>query len=593
MAAIPSHATYTPPSSSLSGRNISGKGDWDYSVPIDGRDDLNNKSQERRNDGMRNQENKPAIASSIKRDPNSSAISQKINGYHSPPNTNEEYVIRSASHSLEDDTDISGDYLVAPKAPLLTRRDSTVSSNHDGDSVFDLYGGRMSVVSGYDVPLPTGGIEGYTNGNISNAPGQSENKDPESQWIDRDKLAKIEGNEAEDYLFVLKKSRWIHKDKLERIEIEELQQIGINPPPLPQTSPIHVDENENENEELTKTKQLMPSPTLSDEGGHAADDDPPDFDFDIRTPEERAADNKSADSSPRAIPHKQFHRNPSYSRIPVASISPHPIPQQYIERSTPLPRNAVTPNGSDDGRASISLPGARKRSYSAGSALLLDDSTATGTPNPGNAINNPKNYSRNPMSPTAGGRRSIASRTGSMAGKQRTRSNPQLHRPGTSASYATHNSGGTQGSAGKQPEGPPPWALQAYKPDPSLPPDQQIIPTLAKRLQQEQWERDGLYASVYDRELRPLQVHDNNSTEKGTQGDSTEPKEEWPLKNTGPAFLPEPKPKEEPTPDGGYSTMPNVNGQAPTDSPPRVVQKVPQVDDEKEKKRKFCCCVIM
>ena len=51
-----------------------------------------------------------------------------------------------------------------------------------------------------------------------------------------------------------------------------------------------------------------------------------------------------------------------------------------------------------------------------------------------------------------------------------------------------------------------------YKPDPRLPPDQQIIPTHAKRMQQEQWESEGRVGSMYDTDFRLL-----NTEEMGGQ----------------------------------------------------------------------------
>ena len=43
-----------------------------------------------------------------------------------------------------------------------------------------------------------------------------------------------------------------------------------------------------------------------------------------------------------------------------------------------------------------------------------------------------------------------------------------------------------------------------YRPDPRLPPDQQMLPTHAKRMMQEQWEREGQTGTVYDRDFRLL-----------------------------------------------------------------------------------------
>ena len=53
-------------------------------------------------------------------------------------------------------------------------------------------------------------------------------------------------------------------------------------------------------------------------------------------------------------------------------------------------------------------------------------------------------------------------------------------------------------------EGEPPWMVSAFRPDPRLPPEQQLLPTVAKRLQQEKWEREGKVGNVYDKEFRPL-----------------------------------------------------------------------------------------
>ena len=49
-----------------------------------------------------------------------------------------------------------------------------------------------------------------------------------------------------------------------------------------------------------------------------------------------------------------------------------------------------------------------------------------------------------------------------------------------------------------------------YKPDPRLPPDQQIIPTHAKRQQQAQWSEAGAIPTTYDREFSPLAVQTEN-----------------------------------------------------------------------------------
>lgn len=197
---------------------------------------------------------------------------------------------------------------------------------------------------------------------------EEEAAEPEaSKWIHRDKLAKIEGNEAKDYMYDVGSSRWIHKDKLERIEIHELQRAGISPNDLP---------------------VLQDGPGGARTAGEGGDVSFYELHTDIRTPEEKAA-------GMRYNVYRQFRRNASSSRIPLASASPHPIPQQYLERTAPLPRSTVSPAGSDeDNRVSITIPSARKRSHSTSSAQLLEDVTAGPTTPPngktGAAITNPK-----------------------------------------------------------------------------------------------------------------------------------------------------------------------------------------------------------
>jgi hypothetical protein len=108
----------------------------------------------------------------------------------------------------------------------------------------------------------------------------------------------------------------------------------------------------------------------------------------------------------------------------------------------------------------------------------------------------------------------------------------------------------------KAPEGDPPWMVNSYKPDPRLPPDQQLLPTVARRLQQEKWEKEGKFGDVYDKEFRPLNDHslrppESADAEKDIPTDEHQPAEdEWPLKL---------EPAKSPTRLGSsYSTMPKI-----------------------------------
>jgi hypothetical protein len=160
-----------------------------------------------------------------------------------------------------------------------------------------------------------------------------------------------------------------------------------------------------------------------------------------------------------------------------------------------------------------------------------------------------------------------------------------------------------------------------YKPDPRLPPDQQMLPTHAKRLAQEQWEKEGKIGTVYDREFRLL-----NTEAFPEKPPVTETKEElaalipsqteeqikttvlsskkWSLGQTPPMGSPRTPASRPGTSDthGGYRTMPNIaKPSTPTvHSPPPTVAPIRIMnlpDDEEEKGKKGGCagcgCIIM
>lgn len=151
-----------------------------------------------------------------------------------------------------------------------------------------------------------------------------------------------------------------------------------------------------------------------------------------------------------------------------------------------------------------------------------------------------------------------------------------------------------------------------YKPDPRLPPDQQILPTHAKRLQQEQWEKEGKYASTYDKEFAPLAIHTHEGLKQSTSPEPAVEKETdddaWPLKAAPKYNDANGRPETSGTDHGGYSTMPKVQntppiGMAPS---PKTVQKptksegppptrpLPGPPEEDELVGKGCgCCIVM
>lgn len=166
-----------------------------------------------------------------------------------------------------------------------------------------------------------------------------------------------------------------------------------------------------------------------------------------------------------------------------------------------------------------------------------------------------------------------------------------------------------------------------YKPDPRLPPDQQMLPTHAKRMMQEQWEKEGKTGALYDKDFRLVTPHEftpprnstvqdeNDEGEEEQQQQHTEEKAEekpsWPLAPTKlDTDVPSQRPSTSGTEHGGYKITPTV--QSPLASPniqqrplgttgehPRAseVIRIPDPPEEKEgneKKKSGCaCCIVM
>ena len=335
-----------------------------------------------------------------------------------------------------------------------------------------------------------------------------------------------------------------------------------------------------------------------------AEDEPDEgFDFGFQ-PEDTAAEREAQDNYNR-----QQGTRPGTSRIPVKKLSPVPPPSQVKDERKPAGSGSW---------GDLNNGGAykhRARSGSVGSAVLLDDGDDLETPSGGGSLSDSASQQSPPKpkvpSKSAGAKKTPRAASGSKGGRKPSGTTSPSKRPGTS-------SGTPRPSTSHRPEGDPPWIANMYKPDPRLPPDQQILPTHAKRMAQEQWEREGKTGSVYDREFRLL------NTEEFMRGETKTPspippepspkdekfedrKPQWPL----------PSPKAESfsnRPDtshsnhGGYSTIPTIrtppaplSPRSPVGSiPPRRKSPQPQQpirlqeppEDEKTKKGCGCCAVM-
>ncbi len=390
-------------------------------------------------------------------------------------------------------------------------------------------------------------------------------------------------------------SKWIHRDKLARIENEELQAAGIILPKGRARSKPRRDlpidkangfKKPGEGDSVIEQRSRKNSFAMSEP--QTPDTAVPSWD--LRLPEEVAAD-----SNPYFVLNTGGGKGTS--RLPVAKLSPVPIPVEHIERDTPKSRKRDSSPGAED---SISYPKSRSRSDS----LKTSETAAFGaTPQPRRSVTD-----ASPKKNAAGARKTSApAKSGSVSGRPKTRSGPSKDSTNSSSSGQTRpttRSGErdlSPGAMSKQPEGEPPWMVSAYRPDPRLPPDQQLLPTVARRLQQEKWEREGKFGNIYDKEFRPLTdegfLKPPESTEK-TSGTETEITLPWPLK----ADVRSPTPAQGRT--GSYSTIPKIQ-EKPNVSPlpsPRgavlqadgpAVQRVPDFPDEAEQKKGCGCCIVM
>ncbi|ELR05292.1 hypothetical protein VC83_08245 [Pseudogymnoascus destructans] len=368
---------------------------------------------------------------------------------------------------------------------------------------------------------------------------------------------------------------WIHRDKLARIESRELQAAGII---LPRTRAYSRRNRSRDtsatglhrNEQHPVKQQRVESPTAEE-----LEDD--DSGWDPRTPEEIAAD-----------------ANPSYrgygslskgsSKIPLALTSPAPIPWEYLERDAPIQRSRSAVWGGEDDSIANPLPRAK-----ASSEEPLFQPTPTTTPSA------PKRFASTDSSPKKSANATPTNRK--MSATSVTSKPPLTQQTQKQKGRSGSNSRPTTRSGEiKTPEGDPPWLASMYKPDPRLPPDQQLLPTVARRLQQEQWEKEGKFGNVYDRDFRPLNDDEIKMPEAAAVAPEEQPEAkqeelpQWPLRKAR-----SPEPSHSGT-SSGYSTMPRIQNAPPSriQSPMLAQFPVHGFQPEVPEKNKGCgCCVVM
>lgn len=411
-------------------------------------------------------------------------------------------------------------------------------------------------------------------------------------------------------------AKWIHRDKLAKIESEELHQAallfhrrpGIETKSSRGRSQATRQRGISESSETEPTEHNEPWPNMSEEQREYNNESPKSFEvngaatgphderktWDLRKPEEIAEE--AIDDGASSV-YRNPHLRKSSSRIP--------IPRTTTAPNLPIEARSRAQTIGDD--VDASSPSRPRR---ASEPMTMDDSTPT--PNG----SRPNSRGANATMQSAGGRRPAAKST--QGSTNRKTSAPATSRK-TTKSRTTSTANGTRPTARgdtrpttavNRPEGDPPWLATMYKPDPRLPPDQQIIPTHARQMMQQQWEKEGKTPTTYDRGFAPLAIasdalpsnnnNDNNEKteeppkEEQMQEKSEKPETEgngtWPLSSSK---SPDPM---SPSTGTGYSPMPRVQDPPPAAltpkwSPPVVTAQEPP--PPKEKKGGCGCCVVM
>ncbi|KAK4189105.1 hypothetical protein QBC35DRAFT_166808 [Podospora australis] len=387
-------------------------------------------------------------------------------------------------------------------------------------------------------------------------------------------------------------SKWIHRDKLARIENEELQAAGIY---LPRQRDRARSKSQNRPRRDQSQDKLNgsgrsiggtdhgASRSRKNSGATTTEPKTPDLNaipaWDLRRPEEIVEEGDGYWTSTTS--------GKTMSRIPVAKVSPVPIPSEHIERDTLLARKR---DGSPGGEDSISYPRTRARS---GTGNTLPKPTTSDGNNPQSFGHGSKPANPSPKKPAGTRKPKVAN---GAPGRPKTRGGPSKDSTSSGAGNTrpSTRSGERELSASSKPmEGEPPWMVSAYRPDPRLPPEQQLLPTVARRLAQEKWEKEGKFGNIYDKEFRPLTDegflmppdsggHPDSQNEKDAQQDE---QADWPLKSG----------MKSPSLNGrsnSYSTMPRISDKqtmSPLPSPrtpgppPQQQQQQPQPQQHERK----------
>ena len=397
---------------------------------------------------------------------------------------------------------------------------------------------------------------------------------------------------------------WVHRDKLVAIEQREAREKGIHLPPdhsgnvtgHAQQNPVYNLHRGQASFPTTARRGSWHSPSGVEDGDREVQAPSP---FDIRTPEEIAQDYYEQN-----IPlptHAQNGLRSSSSRIPLATSSPLPIPHEHLARNTPLSRKRDTSGHWDED--GLVYNKTRSRTQSVGSQVLLDEREPLSS-SPDSPPQTSPAKAKTSMKPLPNSTKKAVTSVRNASGPYKSRTSSGAPR-GSPAQRPGSRSGSDvrPATAVNRPAGDPPWLASMFKPDPRLPPDQQILPTHAKRLQREQWEREGKPGQTFDQDLLPLATyHDQNVQEQNASQPSTESAGEkqqseernvtWPLKTSSSDVTRTNNNNDH----AGYSTMPKVSSSpsAMALHSPKLPQSSRIQQTVQPEREKGCgCCIVM
>jgi hypothetical protein len=494
-------------------------------------------------------------------------------------------------------------HLVPDRVNELHKKKSGDMTNTDQDSVLEYYKSHTNNKKG-----PTAVKGKVKKKPATKVPGPADPEYDENNWIHRDKLKEIETRELEEAGFRVGRSSRSNSRS------QSATRRARN-----RTNSESTERTQNSEERSEPRKRISTIPAGDEEGAE---------EYHAYRPTSQEGTDEFQPTSPRT----SHNVRPSTSRIPLPKTSGIPVPASLAERDAPLPRSrAGSQNWNGD---AIAMNGARVRSGSMGSQVLLDDTEDGRQKTPpfgGQAFGGhrrnvsssgsytpPKSPQKSPMKakvpgkpyPTSGTRKISVQKT--QPKSRVTSGNSPPKRPGTSGGSTARP------TTGHRPEGEAPWIASMYKPDPRLPPDQQIIPTHAKRMQQEQWENEGRVGSLYDKDFRLLNDDEMGADKRLSQLANLDPiaiekaraNETWPLPspvkhNEQLLERAETNTAKSPTLEqGAYKLTPTIpQGPerapspklAPPIAPPEPKPKVTRVPEpqEDEKEKKSCCCIVM